>query len=54
MIADGHQVFVSEYIAPDDWICVWEKKASANFDSNRNGASDRLEKLFVHESQVNV
>lgn len=50
--AEGHQVFVSEYNAPDDWVCVWEKKASANFDSNRSGASERVEKLFVHESQT--
>lgn len=49
--SEGHQVFVSEYNAPDDWVCVWKKKASVNFDSNRNGASERVEKLFVHKSQ---
>lgn len=51
-VNDGHQVFVSEYNAPADWVCVWEKKASANFDSNRNSASERVEKLFVHKSQL--
>lgn len=51
-VSEGHQVFVSEYNAPDDWTCVWGKKVSANFDSNRNGASERVEKFFIHESQV--
>ena len=53
-VAEDHQVFVSEYNAPDDWVCVWEKKVSVNLDSNRNGASERIEKLFVHESRYKV
>jgi DNA adenine methylase len=42
----GHDVYVSEYSAPDHWECVWQKNVSANFDSNRNNASERTEKLF--------
>ncbi len=52
-VEEGHEIFVSEYTAPDDWICVWEKKTSANFHSNRSNASERTEKLFVHESALN-
>lgn len=40
-------VFVSEYTAPDDFICVWEKKLKSGFngDSNRK---KRTEKLFMY------
>lgn len=43
---EGHQVFVSEYTAPDDFRCVWEKETTANFDSSRASASRRTERLF--------
>lgn len=49
---DGHSVFVSEYSAPDDWVCVWQNQVTANFDSNRNGGSSRVERLFAHHSQA--
>lgn len=45
--AEGHQVFVSEYTAPDDWECVWEKRTGANFASGRKNQSERVERLFV-------
>ena len=53
--AKGHKVFVSEYNAPDDWICVWEKETLSNFASKRktdDNSRNRVEKLFVHESQM--
>lgn len=46
-VLEGHTVFVSEYNAPSDWACVWEKKVTANFDSNRDSASNRVERLFT-------
>jgi len=46
-VDEGHKVFVSEYNAPDDWNCVWQKKVSANFDSGREGGVERVEKLFT-------
>lgn len=50
MIAQGHRIFVSEYSAPDDFVCVWEKIVSSCL---RTGDVKRsVEKLFVHESQV--
>lgn len=46
MASAGHKVYVSEYNAPDDFQCVWEKKTHANFDSGRDGGSERTERLF--------
>jgi DNA adenine methylase len=44
---EGHQVFISEYNAPDDFECVWEKEIS----SSGNGITDKklraTEKLFI-------
>lgn len=48
---EGHMVFISEYNAPDDFICVW--KQELNVSVARNGKHKKaIEKLFVHESQV--
>ena len=47
---EGHQIFISEYNAPDDFICVWEKEINSN--ANAKVTSRATEKLFVHESQV--
>jgi DNA adenine methylase len=42
---EGHEVFISEYSAPDDFICVWEK----HIPSTLNGKSVKTatEKLFI-------
>ena len=50
-IAEGHSVFVSEYSAPDDWICVWQKKVN-NTLTKDTGSKQGVEKLFVHQSQI--
>lgn len=48
---EGHQVFVSEYNAPDDFVCVWQQEL--NVSVARNGKHKKaIEKLFAHESQV--
>jgi DNA adenine methylase len=39
-------VFVSEYVAPADFVCVWEKTVSISHTSSKK----RTEKLFVHKS----
>lgn len=40
-------VFVSEYKAPEDFICVWEGNIKTNFSSQRNEATHiAVEKLF--------
>ncbi len=50
-VDEGHEVFISEYNAPDDFVCVW--KQDLKVLSSRNGSpSTSVEKLFVHESQA--
>jgi len=45
MTKKGHTVFISEYNAPDDFECMWEKEVKTIL--NKNSQSDiRIEKLF--------
>lgn len=52
-VLQGHKVFVSEYKAPDDFVCVWEKEVKSSLSANGmiGGNKNSTEKLFVHESQ---
>jgi DNA adenine methylase len=43
---DGHTVFVSEYSAPDDFICLWSKDISTTLSTQDNKNS--TEKLFTY------
>lgn len=45
----GHTVFVSEYKAPVDFTCVWEKKAKSSLSANGKVGGNKvsLEKLFT-------
>lgn len=45
---NGHTVFVSEYNAPDDFECVWQKQAKSSLSANGviGGSKDSVEKLF--------
>ncbi|WP_178986555.1 DNA adenine methylase [Winogradskyella helgolandensis] len=47
----GHQVFISEYNAPDDFKCVWEKPAKTTFSWHAKNLAPKvaLERLFVFE-----
>lgn len=47
---EGHEVFISEYNAPDDFVCVWQKEIQSGL--NTNTTKKGVEKLFIHESQV--
>jgi DNA adenine methylase len=47
---EGHEVFVSEYNAPDDFVCVWEKSTSVSV-AKSGKHKKATEKLFVHKSQ---
>ena len=44
----GHTVFVSEYDAPADFECVWQKKAKSSLSANGKIGGNKLsvEKLF--------
>lgn len=50
---EGHEVFISEYNAPSDFVCVWEKSTGVSVakDGKHKKAT---EKLFAHESQVDT
>ena len=45
----GHQIFISEYNAPDDFKCIWEKGAKTTFSWHAENLSTKvaLERLFV-------
>ena len=44
--AEGHTIFISEYNAPDDFTCVWEKEVNSSLTKN-TGAKKAVEKLFT-------
>lgn len=49
-----NKVFISEYIAPNDFECVWSKEHLANFDCNRGDdikKKIRIEKLFTYNRE---
>ena len=49
-VAEGHNVFVSEYNAPDDFVCVWEQKLRVCVKPGIG--KQAIEKLFIHKSQL--
>ncbi|AHK11677.1 AdoMet-MTase [Shewanella sp. phage 1/41] len=44
-VKEGHQVFISEYNAPDDFECIWSKDIQSGL--NTNSTKKGVEKLFV-------
>jgi DNA adenine methylase len=42
----GHQVFISEYTAPNDFTCVWSKEVYNTLDKNTGGKIG-IERLFI-------
>lgn len=50
MVKQGHSVFVSEYNAPEDFVCVWSKQVNNSLTKD-TGSKKGVEKLFVHKSQ---
>ena len=49
MKVKGHKIFISEYIMPEDFILVWEKKikVSWNGSSNNSKSVGRIERLYT-------
>lgn len=45
----GHKIFVSEYVAPEKWNCVWEKTVKSSLSANGKigGNKESVEKLFT-------
>lgn len=50
MVEQGHNVFISEYNMPEDFICVWEKDVNSSLTKN-TGSKKATEKLFIQEKQ---
>jgi DNA adenine methylase len=48
---EGHQVFISEYNAPDDFVCVWSGEIKSNL-TKQGKQKTAVEKLFIHKSQL--
>lgn len=50
-VRQGHKVFVSEYNAPSDWTCVWEKRAASSLSANGKIGGNKIsvERLFKME-----
>lgn len=48
-----HTVFVSEYKAPEDFVCVWQKEAKSSLSANGKvgGNKNSVEKLFKLNSR---
>ena len=42
---EGHEVYVSEYNAPEDFVCLWEKQISCTLSKKGNNTKP-TEKLF--------
>lgn len=45
-LSQTRRVFVSEYVAPENWVCVWEKE-TVNSLTKDTGSKRGVEKLFV-------
>jgi DNA adenine methylase len=52
LVNQGHQVFVSEYTAPDNWECVWSRKVN-NTLTKDTGSKQGVEKLFTMRKEIN-
>ena len=48
-VNEGHTLLISEYNAPDDFICVWSKEMQ---DGMKSTNGKKVEKLFIHKSQI--
>lgn len=46
MRAKGHEIFVSEYGMPSDFLCIWEKQVSSSLTKN-TGSRRATERLFT-------
>lgn len=47
---EGHNVFVSEYTAPDDFTCIWSKTVN-NTLVKETGSKQGVEKLFIYNHE---
>jgi len=50
----GFDVFISEYEAPDDFECIWEKEAKSSLSANGIAGKSKtsVEKLFKYKEEL--
>ena len=46
----GHNVYISEYNAPKDFVCVWEMETKSQLSANGSTGGNKIstERLFVY------
>lgn len=49
--SDKHDIYVSEYQAPDDFECVWQIERKTCMNTTTGGKADRIEKLFKYKGK---
>lgn len=50
---NGNLVLVSEYNAPNDFVCIWKKEITCGMNSKKGSKQPkRCEKLFVHKNEL--
>lgn len=47
---EGHTIFISEYNAPDDFVCIWQQELNVSV-AKEGKHKKAIEKLFIHKSQ---
>lgn len=45
---DGHRVYISEYSAPNDFECIWQKEMFSSLTKD-TGSKKAIEKLFIYK-----
>jgi DNA adenine methylase len=53
MAIKGHTVFISEYNAPDDFECVWQKEIVSSLTQD-TGSKKAVEKLFKYSANTSL
>ena len=51
-ISENNVVLISELKAPDDFVCIWQKKVLRTMDRNKDNYFSSTEKLFIHKKYV--
>ena len=54
MCNKGHKIMISEYTAPNDFVCIWEKTRKDGMGTTKVGGvqNTKIERVFVHKSQM--
>lgn len=52
--ASHSTIFVSEYAAPEDFVCVWDKDVKSSLSANGKYGGNKIstEKLFIYENSI--